>query len=222
MNELVTLGLLAAGAYFVAKKNDEAPVATQQTSEVRSAATTQEQAVVDELRSQGQLVTGVVDYVTPAGQTVSVVVAPTPDVPNRGVVLNPDDLARIQGRYVPQFEMTQDIQDQLNYLGYASWQDYISNYFQGRVWFYGPAADRIKFTFRDWEHWRTVNPGGGGSPAPVDQIPPELWDTKLNQEQYSDIRYKYNLYPPSLRGLGCSGCMGCSGGSPCPGRVWAT
>lgn len=224
MNELMTLGLLAAGAYIVSRQAAQSD-AVPQTVVERSVqtATTQEQAVIDDLQASGQLVTGIQQVTTPAGQSVSVIVAPTPDVPNRGVVLSPDDLARIQGRYIPQITISSDIQEQLAYFGYPSLNDLMPQLISGRVFFYGPAAQRIKFIFKDWEYWRTVNPGGGGSPASETQVPPELWNTPLTQEEYFAMRDRYGLYPASLRGLGCPGCsgggLGCAG---CAGRVWLT
>lgn len=210
MNELMTLGLLAAGVYIASRQSEDSVPTPSVVERPVTTATPQEQAVIDELLASNQLVTGIQQVTTPAGQTVSVIVAPTPEVPNRGVTLHPDDLARLQGRYIPQFTITSDIQDQLNYFGYGSWMDLVPQLIAGRVFFYGPAAQRIKFTFKDWEYWRTVNPGGGGSPVADSQVPPELWNTPLTQEEYFAMRDRYGLYP-SLSGLGC-----CSGG------VWHT
>lgn len=205
MNELVTLALAAAGAYIISKQTSSTmPTETTATSRT-TAATSVEQAAVDELRAQGVLVTGLVDIQTAGGQTVTAIAAPTPEAPNRVIPLDPDDVTRMQGKYVPQLTITPAMQSQMKYLGYSSWNDLVPQLLSGRTWFYGPEAQAIKFPLADWEYWRTVITGGGGPPALTsDKVPPELWSLPLTQEEYFAVRDTYGLYPPSLRGLGCA------------------
>lgn len=208
MNELMTLGLLAAGAYLVSKQagqTTETPAArTLTTEEVQQ--NTPVATKIQELQASGQLVTGVQEVTTSKGQTATVIVAPTPDVPNRGVVADPADLARLQGYYVPKVTMTPAIQEQMAYHGYPNFDEFIRRVAANQIFFYGPSAWAIKFPLTDWEFWRT-----NGQFQPVTNLSKAVpWDTLLTQEEYNALRDQHGL--SGLRGLGCD----------CAGHVWLT
>lgn len=211
MNPLLILAGVGAGLYFYSKRSPEDTTVpegagrTLSTAEV--AQITPVQQKVTELVASGQLVTEVKEIVTASGQTATVIIAPTPETPNRAVVVDPDDLTRIQGKYIPKVNMTPELQWQMSYAGYSNFNDFVSQLIAGRLFMFGPTAQTIRFPLADWEYWRTVSPRpeGGGPPAlTAADVDAQTWSTPLNQEEYFALRDRRGLYPASLRGLGAS------------------
>lgn len=193
MNSLLLLAGLGAGFYLLNKRSEDdpgveaQPIRTLTTEEVQQL--TPVQARVQELQASGQLVTEVQEIVTPTGQTATVIIAPTPETPNRAVVVDPDDLARIQGRYIPKITITPDIQEQMSYHGYSNFDEFIRLVAANRVFFYGPSAMRIKFPLVDWEYWRS-----NGQYKPETNISKQVaWETLLTQEEYNTLRDRYGI-----------------------------
>lgn len=191
MNSLLLLAGLGAGFYLLSKRNEDPgvegqPLRTLSAEEVKQL--TPVQAKVEELQASGQLVTEVQEILTSSGQTATVIIAPTPEVPNRAIVVDPQDLARIQGYYVPKITITPDIQEQMSYHGYSNFDEFIKLVAANRVFFYGPAAMRIKFPLQDWEFWRTgeFKPSTALSNAVA-------WETALTQEEYNGLRDRYGV-----------------------------
>jgi len=192
VNTLLLLGVGVAAAYYLNKRSEgetAEPGASRTLSTEEVQQLTPVQAKVEELQASGQLVTEVKEIVTPTGQTATVIVAPTPDVPNRGVVVDPADLARIQGYYVPKVVITSDIREQMQYHGYVSFDDFIRYVAANRIFLYGPAAMRIKFPLVDWEFWRT-----NGQHKPESAMSRQVgWDTLLTQEEYNALRDQHGI-----------------------------
>ena len=144
MNSLLLLAGLGAGIYLLNKRSEGGELLDGAADRILSTEEVQQltpvQAKVEELVSSGQLVTEVKEIPTASGQTATVIIAPTPDVPNRAVVVDPNDLARIQGRYIPKVTMTADLQEQMQYAGYTNFEDFIRQVAANRVNLYGPAV----------------------------------------------------------------------------------
>lgn len=205
MNSLLLLAGLGAGIYLLNKRSEGLELLDGAADRTLSAEEVQQltpvQAKVEELVSSGQLVTEVKEIQTASGQKATVIIAPTPDVPNRAVVVDANDLARIQGRYIPKVTMTADLQEQMQYAGYTNFDEFIRLVAAGRVNLYGPAADRIKFPFADWEYWRT---GYFDPNASVTNLATSPLTTLMTHPEYSDLIYRNGLDRTTTRlgGLG--------------------
>lgn len=206
---LMTLAAVGAGFYLYSRKEEEpAAVADARDltpAEIQSSTPLQEK--IEELQASGQLVTNVQEVTTPAGQTVQVITAPTPEVPNRGVLLSTDDEARIQGVWIPQRTMTPAITAEMSYWGYPNLDAWMNQVVKQRIWI---RDTNVKFLLGDWEYWRRM--AGFGQPALLTQavVGPNVWNTPLNQEEYyavleaNGIKFGELLYNAGFRGLGRS------------------
>lgn len=172
--DLFSLGLLAAGAYVVAnalKDGGNPGTFGAQTSGAQSsrpASSTE----IDTLIATGEITpeqaeqVTVVTELTPAGQTIQYAAIINPwDTSQSQVWIDPDDLTRSQGVFIPQVDRALVTAAAMANGGYTDYRDYLSRA-AGTINIFVP--NTIKGTAKDWDYWRLrYDPSGSKLPDTV-------------------------------------------------------